>query len=99
MVTETNLSHIESTVRSEMDFEPISVLNDEFVDDLRKRVEEPASVPAYDYRENLAQKLWKYAKTVDDWLGGGLTTQRERDRRAKLEFLDIYYYHGLMKKN
>ena len=65
----------------------------------RARTRRVCCLPAYDYRENLAQKLWKYAKTVDDWLGGGLTTQRERDRRAKLEFLDIYYYHGLMKKN
>ena len=97
MVTETIPIQIESSVRSDPAAEPNSVLTAELVDDLRKRVEEPASAPAYDHRENLALKLWKYVTTVDDWLGGGPTTQRERDRRAKLESPSIYYDHGLMK--
>ena len=65
MVTETNQSQSKPTVRSESREEPISLLTAELVDELRKRVEEPASTPTYDNRQTLAMKLWKYVTTAD----------------------------------
>ena len=97
MVTETNSSQRRSTIRSEPSTDPTCVLTAELVDELRKRVEEPASAPAYDHRENLALRLWKYVAAADSWLAGRPTTQRERDERAKQEAFSTYYYHGLIK--
>ena len=67
MVTETKLLHIKSTVRSEMDSKPISLLNAEPVDDLRKGIEEPASVPAA-YLTVGYQPFEQLGALLDAWL-------------------------------